>query len=103
LLTDYKALAEDSMTLRSVGGIAGSSDTLRAAMVAMVPGAGTSSVKEGKMQLAAARRTAEALFSGRPQSKLPNANEMETQVYNGATYQRKKGSNDQWTIAPKKN
>jgi hypothetical protein len=72
LLTDYKALAEDSMTLRSVGGIAGSSDTLRAAMVAMVPGAGTSSVKEGKMQLSAARRTAEALFSGRPQSKLPS-------------------------------
>jgi hypothetical protein len=26
---------------------------------------------------------------------------METQEYNGATYQRKKGSNDPWTLAPK--
>jgi len=29
------------------------------------------------------------------------ASGMETQTYNGATYQRKKGSSDQWTLAPK--
>jgi hypothetical protein len=86
LLTDYKALAEDSMTLRSVGGITGSSDTLRAAMVAMVPGPGTSSVKEGKMQLTAARRTTEALFGGRPQSKLPTGGGTVTYKVDGTTY-----------------
>jgi hypothetical protein len=72
-LTNMKAMQEDVMTLRAVGGITGSSDTLRNAMVAMVPGPGTSSVKEGKMQLAAAKRTSEALFSRRPQSKLPES------------------------------
>jgi hypothetical protein len=86
LLTDYKALAEDSMTLRSVGGITGSSDTLRAAMVAMVPGAGTGSVKEGLMQLKAARRTTEALLSGRPKSALPGGSDTGTVKYkDGAT------------------
>ena len=75
-LTNIKAMQEDVMTLRSVGGITGSSDALRSAMVNLVPGPGTSSVMEAKMQIAAAKRTSEALFSGRPQSTLGPGNKV---------------------------
>lgn len=102
-LTNIKLMQEDVMTLRSVGGMGAGSDSMRHAMVQTVPGAGTSSVKEAKMQIAGAKRTSDALFSRRPQSKLPvsDGGEMETQTYGGATYQRKKGSKDEWTLAPK--
>ena len=71
-LTNMKAMQEDVMVLRSVGGMGAGSDTMRNAMVALIPGPGTSSVKEAKMQIGAAKRTTEALFSRRPQSKLPD-------------------------------
>lgn len=70
-LTNIKLMQEDVMTLRSVGGMGAGSDSMRHAMVQTVPGAGTSSVKEAKMQIAGAKRTSDALFSRRPQSKLP--------------------------------
>lgn len=102
-LTNIKAMQEDVMTLRSVGGMGAGSDTMRNAMVNLIPGPGTSSIKEAKMQIQAAKRTSEALFSRRPQSKLPeNTGEMETQTHNGATYQRKKGSKDPWTLSTAK-
>lgn len=69
-LTNLKALQEDVMTLRAVSGITGSSDTLRNAIVALVPGSSTASAMEAKLQLKAARRTSEALFGGRPQGKI---------------------------------
>jgi hypothetical protein len=71
-LTNIKAMQEDVMTLRSVGGMGAGSDTMRNAMVNLIPGPGTSSVKEAKMQIAAAKRTSDALFSRRPQSRLPD-------------------------------
>jgi hypothetical protein len=101
-LTNIKIMQEDVMTLRSVGGMGAGSDAMRHAMVQTIPGAGTSSVREAKMQINAAKRTSDALFSRRPQSRLPDTGgEMEKQTYNGVTYQRKKGSNDEWTQAPK--
>ena len=101
-LTNIKLMQEDVMTLRSVGGMGAGSDAMRHAMVQTVPGAGTGSVREAKMQIAGAKRTSDALFSRRPQSKLPDAGggDMETQTYNGATYQRKKGTNDEWKMVP---
>lgn len=99
-LTNIKMTQEDILTMRTVGGMGQGSDMMRHAIMAVVPGPGTSSVKEGKMQLAAAKRTMEALFSGRPQSKLGDGGEMETQTHEGHTYQRKKGSNDAWTLKP---
>lgn len=69
-LTNLKALQEDVMTLRAVGGITGSSDTMRNAIVALVPGSTTASTLEAKMQLKAARRTSEALFGGRPTGQI---------------------------------
>jgi len=82
-LTNMKAMQEDVMVLRSVGGMGTGSDTMRNAMVALIPGPGTSSVKEAKMQIGAAKRTTEALFSRRPQSKLPD---------NSGTVQFKEGT-----------
>lgn len=70
-LTDVKAMQEDIMTLRSVGGMGQGSDSMRHAMVNLIPGPGTGSVREAKMQISAAKRTSEALFSGRPESRLP--------------------------------
>jgi hypothetical protein len=35
-----------------------------------------------------------------PKSETAGAADMETQTYNGATYQRKKGSKDEWKLAP---
>ncbi|HEX4503172.1 MAG TPA: hypothetical protein VH187_18720 [Scandinavium sp.] len=108
-LTDMKAMQEDIMVLRSVGGMGAGSDTMRNAMVNLIPGPGSSSQKEAKMQIKAAQRTTESLFARRPQSLLPDTRdkktaggEMETQTYNGATYQRKKGSNDPWTLSKPK-
>jgi len=70
-ITNIKLMQEDVMTLRSVGGMGAGSDSMRHAMVQTIPGAGTGSVREAKMQIAGAKRTSDALFSRRPQSKLP--------------------------------
>jgi len=86
-LTNMKAMQEDVMVLRSVGGMGTGSDTMRNAMVALIPGPGTSSVKEAKMQIGAAKRTTEALFSRRPQSKLPDNTGTVTFKEGKTTYQ----------------
>jgi hypothetical protein len=70
-ITNIKLMQEDVMTLRSVGGMGAGSDSMRHAMVQTIPGVGTGSVREAKMQIAGAKRTSDALFSRRPQSKLP--------------------------------
>lgn len=105
-ITDMKAMQEDILVLRNVGGMGQGSDMMRAAMMRLIPGPGSSSVKEAKMQMEAAQRTSESLFKGRPEAKFSNkdgdaAGGMETKTYNGAVYQRKKGSNDPWTLQPK--
>src|SRR6266478_745030 len=99
-LSDLKAMQEDILVLRTVGGMGAGSDMMRNAMIRTVVGPGTSSVKEAHMQMDAAKRTTEALFARRPFTQFTG--DMETQTYKGSTYQRKKGSNDPWTLAPKR-
>jgi hypothetical protein len=104
LITDIKAMQEDILVLRTVGGMGQGSDMMRSAMIRIIPGAGSSSVKEAKMQMEAAQRTSESLFKGRPEAKFAKDGEtggMETKTYNGAVYQRKRGSSDDWALVPK--
>ena len=100
-------MQEDILVLRNVGGMGQGSDSMRAAITRMIPGPGTSSVKEAKMQMEGAKRTSESLFKGRPEAKFSKdaegsggASGMESKTYNGAVYQRKAGSKDSWTIVP---
>ena len=106
-ITDMKVMQEDILVLRNVGGMGQGSESMRAAITRMIPGTGTSSVKEAKMQMEAAKRTSESLFKGRPQAKFSkdtgeggDSGGMESKTYNGAVYQRKKGTQDQWTLVP---
>jgi len=106
-ITDMKAMQEDILVLRSVGGMGAGSDMMRAAMVRLIPGPGSSSIKEARMQMGAAQRTSESLFTGRPEAGFSRrateagAGDMERQVHNGVIYERKRGSKDPWKKVPK--
>lgn len=69
-LTDMKAMQEDILVLRNVGGMGQGSDLMRQKMIHLIPGPASSSVKEAKMQMEAARRTSDSLFAGRPKAKF---------------------------------
>jgi hypothetical protein len=69
-ITDIKAMQEDILVLRNVGGMGQGSDMMRAAMIRLIPGPGTSSVKEARLQMEAARRTSESLFKRRPTARF---------------------------------
>ena len=103
-LTNIKIMQEDVMTLRSVGGMGFWLRRDASRDGADNSGRGDEfSQRSEDANCEAGERTSEALFSRRPQSKLPatgGGEEMETQTYQGATYQRKKGTKDEWTLVP---
>jgi len=79
-ITDIKAATEDILVLRNVGGMGQGSDMMRNAMMRLVPGAGSSSVKEAKMQMSAANRTIDALFKGRPKAHFTGSEDKKPNV-----------------------
>jgi len=104
-----KHLNERAMSLRNIAGMGQGAQDTRDAIRSLLPNMGTADPKRMTAMLDAFDNQVRILGSGVPkaggQAKAEAkkaAAEMETQIYNGATYQRKKGSNDQWTIVPPK-
>lgn len=96
-----KQLNERAMSLRNVAGMGTGAQDLRTAIRDMIPGVRSGSKEMMNKQLYAFDNQVKILKGG---IAHPGKNtEMETQTHNGATYQRKKGSTDPWTLAPKKN
>jgi hypothetical protein len=102
-------LNERAMSLRNIAGMGAGAQDLRNAIRAMLPGLGSGNTKMMNKQLDAFDQQVRVLEEGVPspgksgkgQLVGKGSADMETQTYNGATYQRKKGSTDEWTLAPK--
>jgi hypothetical protein len=106
-----KHLNERAMSLRNIAGMGQGAQDTRDAIRSLLPNMGTGSPERMKAMLDAFDNQVTILKSGVPKAggqakaeagkAAKDAANMETQTYNGATYQRKKGSTDQWTLAPK--
>lgn len=103
-----KHLNERAMSLRNIAGMGQGAQDTRDAIRSLLPNMGTGSPERMKTMLDAFDNQVNILGSGVPKAggqvkaeAAKTAAGMETQTYNGATYQRKKGSTDQWTLAPK--
>jgi hypothetical protein len=105
-------LNERAMSLRNIAGMGAGAQDLRNAIRAMLPGLASGNTKMMLKQLDAFDQQVKVLEEGVPSPGKGGAGKlvgpgaktsqagMETQTYNGATYQRKKGSSDEWTLAP---
>jgi hypothetical protein len=104
-----KHLNERAMSLRNIAGMGQGAQDTRDAIRSLLPNMGTADPKRMGMMLDAFDNQVNILGSGVPKAggqaraeATKAAASMETQTYNGATYQRKKGSNDEWKLAPAK-
>lgn len=93
-----KQLNERAMSLRNVAGMGAGAQDLRNAIRDMLPGVRSGDKKMMLKQLDAFDNQTTILKGGI--AHPGKGGEMETQTYNGATYQRKKGSNDDWQLKP---
>jgi hypothetical protein len=93
-----RQLNERAMSLRNVAGMGAGAQDLRTAIRAMIPGIRSGDSKMMNKQLDAFDNQVSILKGGI--AHPGKTAEMETQSHNGATYQRKKGSTDSWTLAP---
>lgn len=106
-LTSLRRLNESMGSLRAISGLPSTVGSMMAT-AALLPGAGTPDSKMARDQLEQVKllvqqETGVELLGGqKPPGTGANSNkgDLETRVYNGATYQRKKGTKDQWTLAP---
>jgi hypothetical protein len=106
-----KHLNERAMSLRNIAGMGQGAQDTRDAIRSLLPNMGTGSPERMKTMLDAFDNQVKILGSGVPKAggqvkaeatkAAKDAANMETQTYNGATYQRKKGSSDDWVLAPK--
>jgi hypothetical protein len=106
-LTSLRRLNESMGSLRAISGLPSTVGSMMAT-AALLPGAGTPDSKMARDQLEQVKllvqqETGVELLGGKkPPADSANSNKegMEVRTYNGATYQRKKGTKDQWTLAP---
>lgn len=107
-----KHLNERAMSLRGIAGMGQGAQDTRDAIRSLLPNMGTGSPERMKTMLDAFDNQVGILKQGVPKAggqvkaeatkAAKDAANMETQTYNGATYQRKKGTTDQWVLVPKK-
>jgi len=97
-------LNERAMSLRKVAGQGQGSEDLRNAIRQTIAGVQSGSKEMMLKQVQAFDNQVAILKTGIAHpGKNKGAADMETQEYGGHTYQRKKGSNDQWVLVPGKN
>lgn len=91
-----KQLNERAMSLRNVAGMGTGAQDLRNAIRDMIPGVRSGNKQMMNKQLDAFDNQVKILRSGIAHPGKDSG--METQEYQGHTYQRKKGSSDPWTL-----
>jgi hypothetical protein len=93
-----KQLNERAMSLRNVAGMGTGAQDLRNAIRDMIPGVRSGNKQMMNKQLDAFDNQVKILRSGIAHPGKDSG--METQEYQGHTYQRKKGSSDPWVLKP---
>jgi hypothetical protein len=105
-LNSLRRLNESMGSLRAISGLPSTVGSMMAT-AALLPGAGTPDSRIAKDQLEqikllVGQETGVELLGGSGhKTPTDTATGMETRVYNGATYQRKKGTKEEWSLAPK--